>query len=144
MATTPQRVATLEHLRHLIDEQPGKQLFIEIGPNLSFEDVRMMWEAASLKGGHAEVFNPEMLRSKMQACDFVGARINELEAWRDLLNGHIGCMRNWCLLMKKDLDNRGPYIPESHFPIVMFGPTLYLDLDQVSSNWAILFTVISA
>lgn len=124
----------MAHLRYLIEQAPpGERLFLEIAPNISFEDVRTMWEAATLEGGHA-IFNLEMLRRKMEASDFVNARIRELKADRDYLNGRIGCMRSWSNMMKRDLEDGGPRIPAHHEPLMMFGPPMFLDLDQVRAN----------
>jgi hypothetical protein len=133
-----QRVNSVEHLRYLIGQAlPGERLLLEIAPNISFEDARTIWEAVTFKEekeAHV-LFNAEMLRSKMEASDFINHKIRELKADRDYLNGRIGCMRSWCNMMRRDLMDGGPPIPAGHVPLMMIGRSLYLNLNQVRSNW---------
>jgi hypothetical protein len=144
----PQLVHSVEHLRHLIGQaQPGERLLVQISPNISFKDARMLWEAASLDGeaeGVHEVFNPEMLRSKMMAADFVDNKVRELKRERDYLNGKIDSTQSWYNLKQRRLENGGPNISKSHKGMHMLGPEMYLDLEKVRELVPNVFWVMRA
>ncbi|KAL6843566.1 hypothetical protein ACP4OV_026628 [Aristida adscensionis] len=127
-----QPVYTVDQLLHAVEAAgPDANLSFEIASNLSLQDARKLWEAVSIEGGHGELGNLEVLWGKAEAADFVDEKIRELEAWREALNGQIGCINSWCLQMQRRLDSGGPSIPLNYAPLTFLGgPQLYLNLAQ--------------
>ncbi|XP_022679537.1 uncharacterized protein LOC111256215 [Setaria italica] len=74
-----------------------------------------------------------MLRTKMVAADFIDLKVRELKRERDYLNGRIGCMQSWFNKMKRNLEDGGPHIPARHEALLMFGPRMYLNLNQIGT-----------
>ncbi|PAN08935.1 hypothetical protein PAHAL_1G445600 [Panicum hallii] len=134
-------------------EDQSRELHISVKDSISLHDAEKLWSYVSTAGGHGilqniemlrgkreALLNIEMLRGKQEARLFVKEKLGELRSWVADIDQQISTLNNQKSRLQADMDAGDRGLRRSYEPVVLDGPTAYLDIDMNVGETMAMYT----